>query len=295
MRALFTTQPSSGHWHPLVPLAQALEAAGHEVAFVSAPGFCATIEAKGFRCFRAGMDESEEELQQRREQLAALNPAEQLEYIQANVFAGIRAERSLPHLLDIIREWHPQVVVRESAEFAGCVAAEHAGIPHATVQVATPQVNYLQVLDAPLKHLCELVGLPPGKPADMLYHYLLLSPRPPSLWNPEFPVPPVMHGFRYAGFNQSGDEELPDWVAELGERPTVYATLGTVFNYRTDILSAILEGLREQPVNLILTVGRNRHPMEFGEQPAHVHVERYIPQDLLLPLCDLVVTHGGSG
>jgi MGT family glycosyltransferase len=66
-------------------------------------------------------------------------------------------------------------------------------------------------------------------------------------------------------------------------------------NRRTDILSAILEGLREESINLILTVGRNRDPLEFGEQPAHVHIERYIPQNLLLPRCDLVVTHGGSG
>ncbi|HEU4785202.1 MAG TPA: nucleotide disphospho-sugar-binding domain-containing protein, partial [Ktedonobacterales bacterium] len=26
-----------------------------------------------------------------------------------------------------------------------------------------------------------------------------------------------------------------------------------------------------------------------------VHIERYIPQALLLPRCDLVITHGGSG
>jgi MGT family glycosyltransferase len=63
----------------------------------------------------------------------------------------------------------------------------------------------------------------------------------------------------------------------------------------TGILSAILEGLREEPIELILTVGRNRDPAEFGEQPAHVHVERYIPQNLLLPHCDLVICHGGSG
>jgi len=88
-------------------------------------------------------------------------------------------------------------------------------------------------------------------------------------------------------------EERPD--RQVKRRPTVYATLGTVSNDRTDILAAIVEGLREEPINLILTVGRNRDPLEFGEQPANVHIERYIPQDMLLPLCDLVVTHGGSG
>ena len=104
MRVLFTTQPSSGHWHPLVPLAQALKGKGHEVAFASTPGFCSAIEAKGFRCFRAGMDDSEEELQQRREQQAKRSLTEQLEYMQAKVFAGKSAESSLPEMIDIIRD-----------------------------------------------------------------------------------------------------------------------------------------------------------------------------------------------
>src|SRR5207247_6503531 len=33
----------------------------------------------------------------------------------------------------------------------------------------------------------------------------------------------------------------------------------------------------------------------FGPQPDNVHIERYIPQSVLLPHCDLVVSHGGSG
>src|SRR5205085_12588168 len=115
--------------------------------------------------------------------------------------------------------------------------------------------------------------------ADVLYRYLLLSPRPPSLWNPSVPLPPTIHAFRYTGFSQSGKEGLPSWVTELGERPTVYATLGTFDNRMTEILTAILEGLRDEPINLILTVGRNRNPLEFGKQPANVHVERYIPQN----------------
>lgn len=306
MRVLLTTHPNASHWHQLVPLAHALESAGHEIAFVSTPSFCPFIEAKGFRAFRAGADETEQEAQYIREQVAR---SEELPPQVPNVkywFAGIRADRTLPDLLDIIRDWHPHVVVREHTEFAGCVAADRAGIPHATFQLAAPANFFMRAVDEPLNRLRASVGLPPGKPADSLYRYLLLYPRPMSLWDPDVPVPPTLHTFRYTGFNQSGDEALPDWMGELGtveeppdaqvdRRPTVYATLGTVNNRRTDILSAILEGLREEPINLILTVGRNQDPLEFGEQPAHVHIERYIPQNLLLPHCDLVVTHGGSG
>ncbi len=57
----------------------------------------------------------------------------------------------------------------------------------------------------------------------------------------------------------------------------------------------MLAGLRELPATVIVTVGRNLDPERFGPQPDNVHIERYIPQSVLLPHCDIVVNHGGSG
>ncbi|MDQ3929271.1 MAG: glycosyltransferase [Chloroflexota bacterium] len=295
MRVLFTTHPTASHWHPLVPLAQALEAAGHEVAFATSPSFCPTIVTKGFRCFPAGADDVPEERQARREQMVGLNPREETFFTLRHAFAGPRADRSLVSLLDIIAEWQPEVMVRENTEFAGCVAAERTGVPHAVMQITAAWPFFLDAVGPPVARLLASVGLPAEEPGAVLYSYLLLSPRPLSLWNPSAPVPPTAHAFRYSGFSQSGREELPRWVRQLEKRPTVYATLGTFDNERTDILTAILEGLRDEPINVILTVGRNRDPQEFGKQPTNVHVERYIPNDLLMPYCDLVLCHGGSG
>lgn len=61
----------------------------------------------------------------------------------------------------------------------------------------------------------------------------------------------------------------------------------------TGTFAAILAALRDELVNLILTVGRNQDPADFGPQPTHVHIARYVPQTLILPRCDLVITHGG--
>jgi UDP:flavonoid glycosyltransferase YjiC (YdhE family) len=58
MRVLFTTLPSSGHWHPLIPFADSVRAAGHEVAFATTPATCSSIAAHGFRCFPVGTDET---------------------------------------------------------------------------------------------------------------------------------------------------------------------------------------------------------------------------------------------
>jgi len=79
-------------------------------------------------------------------------------------------------------------------------------------------------------------------------------------------------------------------------RPTVYVTLGTVFSRApaaNSVFTAVLAALRDEPVNLIVTVGRDNDPAQFGPQPPNVHIERFIPQSALLPHCDLVVHHGG--
>ena len=295
MRVLITVQPNVGHWHPLVPLAGALVAAGHAVAFAGTPDTAAGISATGFRCFPAGVDETAAELAERRAQQAGRTPPEQAAYMWTDVFAGSRAARRLPDLLRIVREWQPGVVVHDLTEFAGAIAAEATGLPHAAVQIVAFRPALHENITAPLARLCASVGVPPAPPLEMLYRYLLLSPRPPSFQDPASPLPPTTQAIRYSGFNTAGAEPVPDWLAALPDQPTVYATLGTMQNHHTEIFTAILAALADEPVNLIVTVGRNGDPARFGPQPAHIHVARYIPQSVLLPRCAAVIHHGGSG
>ncbi len=74
----------------------------------------------------------------------------------------------------------------------------------------------------------------------------------------------------------------------------VYVGLGTIFN-QPEVFRAFIAGLRDEALTLIVTVGRDQDPADYGPQPENVHIERYIPLSLLLPHCDLVVTNGGSG
>jgi len=295
LRVLFTHQPGFGHLHPMVPLARALEEAGHEVAFACVPTFCPTIEATGFRCFPVGASETDEEMKQFRARQAKLPFEEWAGYMWVHSFAGFRAERSLPDTLDLARTWQPDLIVRDLTEFSGYLVAESLGLPHATMQLAAYRPELQRLVSEPLIRLRKSIGLPPEQDVDSLHRYLMLSPRPHSFQDPASPLPPTAHAIRHGGFNASADEHLPKWVDDLPDRPTIYATLGTVFNNLTDIFVAILEGLRDEPVNLILTVGRNFDPATFGPQPPSVHIERYVPQSLLLPHCDVVITHAGSG
>ncbi len=69
-----------------------------------------------------------------------------------------------------------------------------------------------------------------------------------------------------------------------------------MFNVESgDLFERVLAGLRGMQINLVATVGHELDPAEFGPQPANVHITQYIPQAAILPHCDLVVSHGGSG
>ena len=295
MRVLFTTTHFPGNWHPLVPFAEALRAAGHDVAFATAPTTCAAIAALGFRCFPAGADETAEEEQERRVQAAALPGKEFAAWAWVNLFTGSWATRRLPDLLAVCREWEPAILIREDMEFAGCIAAERFSLPHATVQVTAWRPWFRPVIVDVLNHLREGVGLPPDPDLAMLDRYLLISPGPPSYQDAASPLPATAHAVRPVPFDRSGDEQLPPWVSGLGDHPVVYATMGTAFNRVSGILATILEGLRDEPVALIVTTGRDQDPADFGPQPPHIRVERYVPQSLLFPHCDLAIFHGGSG
>jgi MGT family glycosyltransferase len=300
MRALFTTLPGAGPFHPLVPLARALGEAGHEVAFATSESYCPTVEGAGLRCFPAGYDwqvaEREPLYARVRELLAGRDaPFSPLE----DVYTAFLPPRMVPDLLALGRSWRPDVVVRDPMEFAGCVAAEVLGIPHAA---CGPLFSFWQgawhgapgeVGKPKLDGLRRAHGLPPDPGLVMLHRYLYLASLPPAFLDPDLTPPPTVRFVRPIGFDRTGAEGSPPWLARLPERPTVHASLGTVFHRTPGVFAAILEGLRDEEINLILAVGRDQDPAAFGPQPPNVYVERYIPHTLLLPYCDAVITHGG--
>ena len=249
----------------------------------------------GFDRERDGSDERFARLQGELETVSPEGPARTLFRIR-NLFAGLYAEWMVRDLLAVAADWKPDVIVREVAEFGGCIAAEVLGIPHASVRSNTmlSSDSARHLVAQQMTGLREVYNLEPDPDAEMLFRYLHLAFEPSGFSDPAQPPIRTAHLLRPVSFSDSREEVLPTWVRRLPDRPTIYATLGTVFNTRTPgLFEAILEGLREEPVNLILTIGRDRHPSDFGLQPDDVHIERYIPQSLLLPHCDLVITHAG--
>jgi UDP:flavonoid glycosyltransferase YjiC (YdhE family) len=296
MRILFTCTAGFGHFHPLVPIARAGMQAGHDVAFATPASFVPTVERSGFRAFPAGMAELPAQMFP---ELRGLSGRAATEIVWLRV-RPVQASAMVTDLLGIIDTWRPDLIVRERAEYGGCIAAERLGLSYASVEINAAQMGQDQraMLSAGLAPVLAEFGLPPDPDLQIQERQLVLSPFPPSYRgsapdsaaSPRLPIRPTP-------FDQSGDERLPAWIDSLPAQSTVYLTLGTssLINARPSIMRAFIDGLANEPLNLIVTVGRNNDPAALGPAPSNVRIERYIPQTLLFPRCDLVVCHAGSG
>ncbi len=293
MRILFTFVGGIGHYEPLVAIAQAAEARSHEVAFACRPSMTGIVEDDGFSAFATGPDVEDPS------SIAPLAApdAEREDRVLRDGFAGRTARRRAQDLVALCEDHRPDLVVSDEVDYGAFVAAERLDLVHATVLVLlTGSFARPGLLAGPLNELRAEHGLRPDPRLDMLSRHLVLAPFPPSVRDPSFPLPATAHCVRPAALERRPEDVLPPWVAGLGHKPTVYVTLGTIFNMESgDLFPRLLAGLRELPINLVATVGRQIDPDVFGAQPPHVHIERFIPQSTLLPLCDLVVSHGGSG
>jgi UDP:flavonoid glycosyltransferase YjiC (YdhE family) len=299
MRVLFASTPGYGHVQPMLPLARALEAAGHPVAIAVDGDFCALVEVAGLTAFPAGasLETWFAELERRHptKPWNELPPERIMQWFFPRLFGDIGAPPMLDDLLRITTTWKPDVIISETYELAGPICAAVAGIlsVHHTLSPVLPRES-LRLGAASTAPLRERRGIKRiaevGEDAA-----LCLDICPPSMRSgvyacggdtiPIQPVPsPPMNG-----------ERLPAWVGRSSRRPLVHATFGTAQADGLQVLATVIDGLRDEPVRVVVTVGPGHDPASLGEIPSNVHVERYIPHSLLLPQCTMVIGHGGAG
>src|SRR3954464_7318698 len=275
---LFSFVGGHGHFLPLVPFARVAADAGYEIEFVTSAGMAPRVRAAGFVC--PGTPEPDPPPD--RLPLLAVDRAREERDLRER-FARDGARGSAARVLRRCAANRPALIVCDEVDFGAMIVAEKLGIPYATV-VTGVAGGFVRpdVVAGTLDEVRAEYGLRPDPDLAMPGRYLVLVPAPVSFRDPAFPLPPTAYHV---------------WpvtpVAADGPR-VVYFTLGTVFNTESgDLFARVLAGLRGLPVDLVVTVGRHVDPAEFGPQPANVHIERFVPQERILPRCDLMVSHGG--
>jgi N-glycosyltransferase len=297
MRILFTTMPATGHFRPLMPIAQAARRRAHRVAVCTAATAGERIRAYGLDHLVAGTDWVREGISEIAE-LAEL-PSDHMDRVRAHLttqgYAGEAALRMARDILAHSATWRPDLIVRENAEFGGYLAAEALGVPHVSVGVGGAGSEYLDVaalapaLDAGRRSL----GLPADLAGERVHAYLHVNLTPESYDPKELSVPNV-RCYRQANPEVPG-ERLPSWVAELPPSlPIVFACFGTMYPLMAAwdaTVRSVVAGLAEVPCTAIVAAGPREHT--GGLHVSHVRMVGHIAQPLMLEASDLLITHGG--
>ena len=288
MRVLFSSTSGHGHVIPMLQLARAFVVGGHDVRWALAAQAMPLVTAAGVEAVPAGASGAAGAALRG----AVLGPAQDLPGAEraAFVFPRMFGEALTPpmaaDLLDLARDWGPDLLVHEHAELAAPLVGTLLGVPSVThsfgTAVPAPILDDAASrlaplwrehdLDVPRYAGCFRAGYldicPPSVQATPVDHVPGVQPlRPVSVTAPSAPA--------------QGD-------------PLVYVTLGTVQN-RPELLREVVEGVAALPVQALVALGPQTEPAALGEQPGHVQVETWVDQAEVLGRCTAVVSHGGSG
>lgn len=295
MRTLITSTPGIGHLNALLPLASALQAAGHEMLVVTGAESSELVERSGLAFLPGGMsgDARRAAFAPRMPEALALPPRRRRGLFFAGFFAEIAAPAMRVDLVPVFDQFRPDVVISERGELAAGPMAAARGIPHVTVAFsgALPPWSDELVLDS-LEALWAAEGLT-APTMDQVNGDLYLHPFPPSFG--QAPTSGSVRPMRSAAADDCAAP--PPWLDELGTtRPLVYVTAGTepaaaeMFPW-----AATISVLGTLDVDVIATVGPRVDPAYLGAVPPNIRVEQFVPQQFILGRAAVLVSHSGAG
>ena len=296
VRVLFSSIGAVGHVYPMVPLAQALASAGHEVRWACSPEVCPMIDQAGIQTVPAGMTmvSRQGHRDDLRAEFATLTPDEQTDRMVGWMFGELLAPAMLDDLLPVVRAWRPALLVHDSMDFAGPIAATAVDAVHVTHSYGplSPEHRIAAISDRVVT-LWESVGSEP-RPYGGLYDHLYLDIYPPSMQAAGGSQVGRRQLLRPVPYPPSDGTNRSAALFDDRDRPLVYVTFGTEIP-DDGPLRLVIGAIRDQDVRVLVTVGSQRDPDAFGPQPRNVVIERFVPQAAVLPHAAAVISHGGSG
>ncbi len=328
MRVVFTVWPAPAHLYPVVPLAWALQSAGHEVCVASHPVLADAIVAAGLTPVPVGdpgvppMGPGKPYPQERArlDELTArldLDPAQRdpwdifYQFMLPAIWdfhpAGAPADQPRPGVDDLVafaRRWKPDLVLWDPCWPGAAVAARAAGAAQA--RLLWGQDYFAWSLDefaargtsAPGEHpLIEAVAPVAQRhqvPLDdeLLRGQWTVNPTPKGVWLPARTRDVAMRWVPFAA-----QTAAPTWLYEPGRR-RIAVSLG--LSQRTYMqggwghVPSLLEAVADLDVEVVATLNAVQLD-NVGTVPDNVRLVDYLPLNSLLPTCDALVHHGGMG
>lgn len=297
MRVLFSSTRGAGHLHPLLPYAKALVAKGHDVLVAGPQDLSGALQTAGLKHapFAHPGDEALAPFWAR----LRLVPAEQQAALFVReIFAGLNAKAAFPAVLDTIRAWQPQLIVRDSVEFGVLVAAELAGVPHVRVAVhqRAMEEQICSLAAPPIDSLRQAVGLKADQGGTLRAERSFTSF--PESFEGAADVETAHLVYRVGPVKEELSATSSAWQPNTDGLPLVYITFGTVaptLPEAQQLYPMAVAAVADLPVRALLTTGRGFDLGVLGKVPANVCVEAWVPQAEIFPHAAAMVCHGGSG
>ncbi|MEU9111223.1 nucleotide disphospho-sugar-binding domain-containing protein [Streptomyces sp. NPDC048483] len=317
MRVLFASVDWTGHLYPMVPLARALQEAGHEVRVLCSPRVAEAAAQAGLTPLpllpNAGVGQARMSnyllAREGRSRVSGLphvhpltgRPMASLEEFDWEAFAkGAEALNSRWHarrrrtLEKLAADWRPDLVVHDLAGLDGRAVAEFAGVPavaHLWGLVADaeadPRRDYRpERLDGDFSRF----GLR-GTGAEIRH---IIDPTPDSL------APPTRAtrlAARYIPYNGPGD--VPGWIGEGRGRPRICVVWGTsvtqIYGPGSFLVPRVVDAVHDLTgVEVVLAVTAD-DAQRIGALPPHIRLLPHTPLHRLLEHCQAVVHNGAAG
>jgi MGT family glycosyltransferase len=333
-RFLTTVWPVPGHLHPNLAIGCALQARGHEVAFFSGQKARGLIEGErlGYFPFRQ-VDEGrvDELLRILGSPVTGLSDLARRRSLWQEWFVGT-IPAQIADLTPILDTWRPDVIICDPAMWgpflvlhethripvavfsylAACILPGRDGpilgwplprpkrlLGRALVRGARLAIGLgSAAIPRAANDLRESLGLPRLRTKVAAYAgemelYLQQSTREFDYNRTD--LPSSVHYIGPVPWDRASNEAPPEFLSTLSrDRPWIYVTDGTM-HLEPRVTRATLRALADLDVHVIATIGKGRDPAELGDVPANALIREWVPHTDLFPLCDLIVTTGGTG
>jgi glycosyltransferase (activator-dependent family) len=323
MRVLIAIAPVTAHLFPFVPLAQALQSAGHEVRVASNTSLSNWISGAGLTAVATGDDKpgppnvSMEDVKRFSEALG-FEPGSWFARIwQATGFYTIGsctrlypdAEGRAPiadNLVAFARQWRPDLVVWDQASPIGAVATRAAGAASARLMWGPDYFGWLHWRLTEREANGEVQGNPLAEalaPVFGRYGYdyseeLLLGDFTvdPNPW--QLPRPSAHHAVPMQWVPYTGAAPLQEWLSQPPSRPRVCLSLGvtarTFYAGQDHRVATVLDAVADMDIEVVATVNKD----QLGDDqkvPDNVRILDFVPLTQVIPTCSAVIHHGGYG
>ncbi len=283
MRVLITTVPACGHFFPMVALAWALRSSGHTVLVAGPRSIAKEARTAGLPSTTVGSASPQQMWAE------SADPTGEGNWAVAEFGVSI-AERTAEDVLELTEAWQPDVVVSEPMELTGPMAATVHGVPLVVHRwgLQLPQELQAMLADTVGSRLTALHrrhGLDGTRPPR-----LVVENCPPSLRYAESDEAVPMRYVPYCGAGI-----MPSWVLEPRTVPRICVSMGSLpLRSGIDGLRVTVEALADLPVDVVVA-GAGSRDSSLGELPPNARGVGWLPHDQVLPTCEVVIHHGGSG